>query len=121
MKTPASTPVTCTPGTCTPATCAPAAKREPLPLGDEEQELADLAKALAHPARVRILKILGERNACVCGDLVGEIPLAQSTVSQHLKQLRDAGLIQGEIDGPRVCYCIDPVRLKRLKVLIAGL
>ena len=105
---------------CTPATCG-TPKRDPAPLGDEEQELADLAKALGHPARVRILKILVERNACICGDIVDEIPLAQSTVSQHLKQLQEAGLIQGEVDGPRVCYCIDTVRLKRLKVLIASL
>lgn len=105
---------------CTPAACG-APKRDPAPLGDEEQELADLAKALGHPARVRIVKILVERNACICGDIVDEIPLAQSTVSQHLKQLQEAGLIQGEVDGPRVCYCIDPARLKRLKVLIAGL
>lgn len=104
---------------CTPGTCLPF--QPPLPLGDEEQELADLAKALGHPARVRILKILIERNACICGAIVEAIPLAQSTVSQHLKQLQEAGLIQGEIDGPRVCYCVDPVRLKRLKVLIAGL
>lgn len=106
---------------CTPAACAPARRREPPPLDDEEQELADLAKAIGHPARVRILKLLVDRAACVCGDIVGEIPLAQSTVSQHLKQLKEAGLIQGEIDGPRVCYCIDAARLKRLKVLIAGL
>ena len=106
---------------CTPDACVPGSKRDPLPLGSEEQELADLAKALGHPARVRILKILIERNACICGDIVEEIPLAQSTVSQHLKQLQEAGLIQGEIDGPRVCYCIDGARLKRLKVLIASL
>jgi ArsR family transcriptional regulator len=106
---------------CTPDTCAPGRKRDALPLGNEEQELADLAKALGHPARVRILKILIERNACICRNIVEEIPLAQSTVSQHLKQLQEAGLIQGEIDGPRVCYCIDAVRLKRLKVLIASL
>ena len=104
---------------CTPATCCP--KRPAAPLGDDEQELADLAKALGHPARVRIIKILLERNACICGDIVDEIPLAQSTVSQHLKQLQEAGLIQGEIDGPRVCYCVDSARLKRLKVLIASL
>ena len=104
---------------CTPASCPP--RRPAAPLDNEEQELADLAKALGHPARVRILKILIERNACICGDIVEEIPLAQSTVSQHLKQLQEAGLIQGEIDGPRVCYCIDAARLKRLKVLIAGL
>ena len=106
---------------CTPGSCGGAPKRDPTPLGDEEQELADLAKALGHPARVRILKLLIERNACICGDIVDEIPLAQSTVSQHLKQLQACGLIQGEIDGPRVCYCIDHQRLKHLKVLIAGL
>ena len=88
---------------------------------DDDEALALLAKALGHPARVRILRLLIERNACVCGDIVDHLPLAQSTVSQHLKQLKDAGLIQGEIDGPRVCYCINPVVLKRLKVLIAGL
>lgn len=104
---------------CTPSSCGP--RRPATPLGDDEQELADLAKALGHPARVRILKILVERNTCICGDIVEEIPLAQSTVSQHLKQLQEAGLIQGEIDGPRVCYCVDAVRLKRLKVLIAGI
>jgi ArsR family transcriptional regulator, arsenate/arsenite/antimonite-responsive transcriptional repressor len=96
-------------------------RREPPPLSDDENELADLAKALGHPARVRILNVLIERNACVCGDIVEVIPLAQSTVSQHLKQLKESGLIQGEIDGPRVCYCIDTARLKRLKVLIASL
>jgi ArsR family transcriptional regulator len=106
---------------CASGACGTSPKREALPLGDDEQELADLAKALGHPARVRILKILIERNACICGDIVDEIPLAQSTVSQHLKQLQEAGLIQGEIDGPRVCYCVDAARLKRLKVLIASL
>ena len=106
---------------CTPDTCAPVRKRDALPLGNEEHELADLAKALGHPARMRILKILIERNACICGDIVEEVPLAQSTVFQHLKQMQEAGLIQGEIVGPRVCYCIDAVRLKRLKVLIASL
>jgi len=93
----------------------------PTPLSAEEQELADLAKAIGHPARVRILNILLANQACVCGDIASELPLAQSTVSQHLKQLKEAGLIQGEIDGPRVCYCVDAARLKRLKVLIAGL
>ncbi len=88
---------------------------------DDDEQLASLAKAVGHPARVRIMRLLIERNSCICGDIVDEIPLAQSTVSQHLKQLQVAGLIQGEIDGPRVCYCIDPAVLKRLKVLIAGL
>ena len=100
--------------------CCPPSAPVPVPVDDDEA-LALLAKALGHPARVRILRLLIERNACVCGDIVDHLPLAQSTVSQHLKQLKDAGLIQGEIDGPRVCYCINPVVLKRLKVLIAGL
>lgn len=80
-----------------------------------------LAKALGHPARVQILRILVRRTACVCGDIVDEVPLAQSTVSQHLKVLKEAGLIRGEVDGPRVCYCIEPRALRRLKVLVAGL
>jgi len=69
---------------------------------------ADLAKALAHPVRIRILEILGGRRACICGGLVDRLPLAQSTVSQHLRELRDAGLIRGNVDGPRTCYCLDP-------------
>jgi len=68
---------------------------------------ADLAKALAHPVRIRILEILGGRRACICGGLVDRLPLAQSTVSQHLRELRDAGLIRGDVDGPRTCYCLD--------------
>lgn len=107
--------------TCTLGGCAPRNPRPASPLSADEQALADLAKALGHPARVRIMKILIEHQACVCGDIVEEIPLAQSTVSQHLKQLKEAGLIQGEIDGPRICYCVNPVVLKRLKVLIAAL
>ena len=106
---------------CTPESCDQGSQRETTPLGEEEKELAALAMAFGHPARGRIIKFLIDRNACICGDIVDEIPLAQSTVSQHLKQLLQSGLIQGEIDGPRVCYCVDPVRLKRLKVLIAGL
>ncbi|MEK7415867.1 MAG: metalloregulator ArsR/SmtB family transcription factor [Planctomycetota bacterium] len=106
---------------CVPESCAPRRKNAPQPLGNEEQELAVLAKALGHPARIRILKLLIERNTCICGDIVEHIPLAQSTVSQHLKQLHDAELIQGKIDGPRMCYCIDAASLKRLKVLIASL
>jgi len=68
---------------------------------------AGVAKALAHPVRIRILEILAGRQRCICGGLVGLLPLAQSTVSQHLKELREAGLIRGEIDGPRTCYCLD--------------
>ena len=88
---------------------------------EADDELATLAKALGHPARVQILRILVRKNACVCGDIVDELPLAQSTVSQHLKVLKESGLIRGEIDGPRVCYCIEPRTLRRLKALIGGL
>lgn len=86
-----------------------------------DTELAGLAWAVAHPARIRILRILIARKACVCGEVVDQMPLAQSTVSQHLKILKDAGLVQGEIDGPKVCYCVDPTMLTRLKELIGGL
>ncbi|TWT60650.1 ArsR/SmtB family transcription factor [Rubinisphaera italica] len=83
--------------------------------------LAKLAWAVAHPARVRIVRLLISREACVCGEIVAELPLAQSTVSQHLKILKESGLIQGEIDGPKVCYCINREMLSELKQLIAAL
>jgi DNA-binding transcriptional ArsR family regulator len=86
-----------------------------------DEELARLARALAHPARVRIIRLLDARNACVCGELVDALSFAQSTVSQHLKVLKEAGLIQGEIDGPRVCYCLVPGALRRLRMLVAAL
>lgn len=86
-----------------------------------EERLAELAKAVGHPLRVRILRILAKRKACICGELVDELPVAQSTVSQHLKMLKDSGLIQGEIDGPRICYCITPGVLEELKELVAKL
>ena len=86
-----------------------------------DDDLAALAKALGHPARVKILRLLIRKNACICGDIVDELPLAQSTVSQHLKVLKDAGLIRGDVDGPRVCYCIEPRALRRLKALVGGL
>lgn len=73
----------------------------------KEQELAGFAKAMSHPARIAILKVLAQRNECICGDIVDVLPLAQSTVSQHLKELRSAGLISGSVDGPRSCYCIN--------------
>ena len=73
----------------------------------KEQDLAAFAKALAHPARIAILKLLAQRNECICGELVDGLPLSQSTVSQHLKELKNAGLIDVNIDGPRSCYCIN--------------
>ncbi len=73
--------------------------------------LAELTKALGHPARLAILRLLAGRSTCVCGEIVDELPLAQATVSQHLKVLKAAGLIQGEVDGLRVCYCLDRVAL----------
>jgi len=73
----------------------------------EEVYLANLAKALSHPVRVKILKILNEKNVCMCGEIVELLPLAQSTVSQHLKELKKAGLIRGDIDGPKICYCLN--------------
>lgn len=73
----------------------------------KDNKLARYGKALAHPARIAILKLLAGRQACVCGDIVDELPLSQSTVSQHLKELKEAGLIKGEIEGAKVCYCID--------------
>jgi DNA-binding transcriptional ArsR family regulator len=84
-------------------------------------ELAKLAKALGHPARVAILRLLLEDGECQCGAIVGRLPLAQATVSQHLKVLKDAGLIRGEIDPPRVCYCANPEAVQRLKTLIQEL
>ena len=77
--------------------------------------LADIAKALSHPARIRILKILTEMNVCMCGDIVELLPLSQSTVSQHLKELKRVGLIKGEIESPKVCYCVNNQTLQKAK------
>ena len=88
---------------------------------DQEDRLAALAWGVAHPLRVRILRLIAKRETCVCGEIVEEMPIAQSTVSQHLKILKEAGLVQGEIDGPRVCYCINPESLAELKKLIGDL
>ena len=85
------------------------------------EQLARFCKALAHPARVQILHYLGTLDACMCGDIVEQIPLAQSTVSQHLKVLKEAGLIQGTIDGPRTSYCINRQALAVFKELVAQL
>ncbi|HEY2722120.1 MAG TPA: metalloregulator ArsR/SmtB family transcription factor [Chitinophagaceae bacterium] len=73
----------------------------------KEQSLAAFAKAISHPARIAILHLLAKRNECICNEIVEVLPLAQSTVSQHLKELKNAGLITGETEGPRSCYCIN--------------
>lgn len=86
-----------------------------------QNEIALLAKALGHPARIAILQFLAEQKTCVCGDIVDELPLSQSTVSQHLKELKRVGLIKGQIEGPTVCYCIDARALQRSKHLLAEL
>ncbi len=88
---------------------------------EADEELALLTKAVGHPARVQILRLLVRRESCICGDIVDELPLAQSTVSQHLKVLKEAGLIRGDVDGPRVCYCVEPRALRRLKALVGSL
>ena len=84
-----------------------------------DQELAKLAKAIGHPARVRILRMLSRKEARVCSQIVGELPLAQSTTSEHLRILKHAGLIRSTRDGPRIGYCIDNHALRRLKALTA--
>ena len=86
-----------------------------------DEELALLAKAVGHPARVRILRLLSWKEARVCSQIVGELPLAQSTVSEHLRILKEAGLIRAREDGPRVGYCINAPVLRRLKALMAAI
>jgi len=85
---------------------------------EEEILLARFAKAMGHPARIAILKFLAKENACFCGEIVEELPIAQATVSQHLKELKDAGLIQGNIEPPKVRYCIDLENWKKAKKLL---
>lgn len=89
--------------------------------GEEREQLALFCKALAHPARIQIVQFLASVETCFCGDIVKQLPLAQSTVSQHLKILKEAGIVQGEIDGPRTCYWLSRERLAHLKVLMAQL
>lgn len=86
-----------------------------------QNELAALTKALGHPARIAIIQFLIKSKSCVCGDIVDELPLSQSTVSQHLKELKNAGLIKGDIDGPSVCYCIDERAWTKARKLIGDL
>lgn len=83
--------------------------------------LADLAKALGHPARLRILEILAQTPGCICGDIVDRLPLAQATVSQHLKELKRVELIEGEITGPRTCYCLNQKTLTKAREAFTNL
>ncbi|MCE9532265.1 MAG: metalloregulator ArsR/SmtB family transcription factor [Planctomycetes bacterium] len=100
--------------------CEPCSPESVVSSNDDEA-LAKLAWAIAHPARVRLLRLLIAKSNCVCGELVELMPLSQSTVSQHLKILKEAGVVQGEIDGLKVCYCVNKAGLARLKELVAEL
>ena len=84
-------------------------------------KLSVMAKSLAHPARLRILQVLAECNTCITGELVDKLPLAQATVSQHLLELKEAGFIRGEIQGPKTCYCLDYHTIKKTKQLFIKL
>ena len=88
---------------------------------DQDEDLAALARALSHPARAAIVRHLASTGACICGEIVSVLPLAQATVSQHLKVLKEAGFVQGEVDGPRTCYCVNPETVKRFQSLVASL
>lgn len=97
-------------------------QENPIKLDDPSiKRSAAIAKALGHPARIAILKILAQRNTCFCGDITEILPLAQSTVSQHLKALKTAGLIKGKVEGVRTCYCLNPDGVKELKILLSEL
>jgi ArsR family transcriptional regulator len=105
--------------------CCPPAESEASPVidalegADADEELAKLAKAIGHPARVRIMRMLSRKEARVCSQIVGELPLAQSTVSEHLRILKDAGLVRSSQDGSRVGYCTNFDTLRKLKALVA--
>ncbi len=85
----------------------------------KQNRLADMAKALAHPARIAILEFLSKQNSCMCGDIVNELPLSQATVSQHLAELKRIGIIKGNIEGPKVCYCINKKVWQEAKQLLS--
>jgi ArsR family transcriptional regulator, arsenate/arsenite/antimonite-responsive transcriptional repressor len=89
------------------------ANSKPEQFTKEELELADIFKSLSHPARIKILKILSSMDVCVCGEIVDILPLAQATVSQHLKELKRVDLIKGEIEGPKTCYCINTSKVQK--------
>lgn len=87
---------------------------------EKQKRTAELGKALAHPARIAILELLAERSTCICGDITDELPLAQSTISQHLKALKKSGLIKGEVDGVRTCYCLNEKVVQEFNELITS-
>ena len=87
----------------------------------KDNKIAAYAKALAHPARIAILQLLIKKQSCICGDIVDELPLSQSTVSQHLKELKESGLIKGDIEGAKVCYCIDEKEWQAAKTYLSTL
>ncbi len=88
---------------------------------EHQNQLANLAKALGHPARIAIIEFLIKQDSCICKDIVDELPLSQPTVSQHLKELKNVGLIQGNIEGNRVCYCLDKKGFQSLVGFLSGL
>ncbi len=87
----------------------------------KQNTIATLTKALGHPARVAIIEYLMKVNTCICGDIVNELPLAQATVSQHLKELKNAGLIKGEVEGNAICYCIDEKAIEKLQTYFGNI
>ena len=88
---------------------------------EKQNNIANMAKAFGHPARVAIMEYLMKTNVCICGDIVDALPLAQPTVSQHLKELKSAGLIKGNIEGTAICYCIDDKAIDKLQNYFAGM
>jgi predicted transcriptional regulator len=88
---------------------------------DEQNEIANLLKALANPARVAIIQYLLKVDSCICGDIVNELPLAQPTISQHLKELKNANIIQGTIEGKSICYCINPETMSKIESYFGGI
>ncbi len=87
----------------------------------KQNAVANMAKAMGHPARVAIIEYLMKVNTCICGDIVNELPLAQPTVSQHLKELKNAGLIKGEVEGNSICYCIDRKAIEKMKAYFSAI
>lgn len=88
---------------------------------DQQNQIAKIAKALGHPARIAIIEYLMKVNECICGDIVNELPLAQPTVSQHLKELKNAGIIKGNISGNAICYCIDEKTIEILNIYFSAI